>query len=96
MGQRVLLFVILCSTWHAAPAVAQQALTESEAIAQVSLESPRARAIRAQADLVRADALAARRIVNPGVTASREAVSGVTEHYLLLSQTLPVTGRRTL
>ncbi len=75
---------------------AQQPLTEGEALARVSLGSPRARAIRAQADLVRADALAARRFANPSVTASREAVSGTAERYLLFSQTLPITGRRAL
>ncbi len=88
--------IILCAPWLAVSAVAQQAFTESEAIARVSLESPRARAIRAHADLARADALAARRIANPSVTASREAVSGVAEHYLPFSQPSPVAGRRTL
>jgi cobalt-zinc-cadmium efflux system outer membrane protein len=96
MRQRMLLLVILCSAWQALPALAQQPMTESEVLARVSLESPRARAIRAQADLVRADALGARRLLNPSLTASREAVSGVTEQYLLLSQALPITGRRRL
>jgi outer membrane protein, heavy metal efflux system len=78
------------------PAAAQPPLTETEAVARLSLESPRARAIHAQADLIRAEGLAAGRWPNPRVTASREAVSGVTEGYLLVSQALPVTGRRGL
>ena len=38
------------------PVAAQQALTEANAVSRVSLESPRARAIRAQVDLASADA----------------------------------------
>jgi hypothetical protein len=78
------------------PASAQQPLTEAEAVARLSLESPRARAVRAEVDLTRADALAAGRVPNPRVTLSRESVAGVTEDYLLVSQALPVTGRRGL
>jgi outer membrane protein, heavy metal efflux system len=77
-------------------ASAQQPLSEAEAVERVSLESPRARAIRAQVDLARADVAAARRFPNPRVTVSREAVAGVAEDFLLFAQTLPVTGRRGL
>ncbi|MEW5982543.1 MAG: TolC family protein [Acidobacteriota bacterium] len=79
-----------------APASAQTVLTEAEALARVSLESPRIRAIRAQLDLARADSLAASRWPNPAVTFNRESVSGVTESFMLVSQPLPVTGRRRL
>jgi len=71
-------------------------MTEAEAVGRLSLESPRARAVRAQVELARADALVAGRLPNPSVTVSREAVAGVTEGYLLLTQSLPITGRRGL
>lgn len=75
---------------------AQVTLTETQALAQLSPNSPRIRALRAQIDLARADALAASRLPNPRVTLSRESVSEVTEHYLLVAQPLPITGRRAL
>lgn len=80
----------------AQPVVAQQVLTEADAVSRVSLESPRARAIRAQVDLAGADAYAAARWPNPRVTFSRESVAGTAENYLLFSQAFPITGRRGL
>lgn len=80
----------------AQPVAAQQALTEADAVSRVSLESPRARAIRAQVDLASADAYAAARWPNPRVTFSRESVAGTAENYLLFSQAFPITGRRGL
>ena len=71
-------------------------LTEAQAIARLSDESPRVQAARASLDVARADALASARLPNPRVTFNREAVSGVAENYLTVSQTLPVTGRRRL
>ena len=71
-------------------------LTEAQALARLSNESPRVQAARASIDVARADALAAARLPNPRVTFNREAVSGVTENYFTVSQTLPVTGRRRL
>jgi outer membrane protein, heavy metal efflux system len=90
------LFLVLCWAAFSTTVAAQQPLTEEEAVARLSLESPRARAIHAQTDLARADALAAGRFPNPRVTVSREAVAGVAEDYLLVSQSLPITGRRGL
>ena len=78
------------------PAAAQQVLTEAEAVERVSLESPRARAIRAQVDVARADVSAAGLWPNPRATYSREAVAGATEQYVLFSQVIPITGRRGL
>lgn len=75
---------------------AQVVLTEAEALARLSAESPRLRALRAEIDLARADVLAASRFPNPRVTLSREGVAGVTEDFFLVSQALPVTGRRSL
>ena len=68
-------------------------LTEPEAIARLTSDSPRVRAARAGVDIVRADVLDARRWPNPRVSVSREAVAGVAEHMLTVSQTLPITGR---
>jgi len=71
-------------------------LTESQALARLSDESPRVRAARSAVDVARADVLAAGRWPNPRVTFNREAVSGVAENYLTVSQVLPVNGRRRL
>ncbi len=69
-------------------------LTESQALARLSAESPRVQAVRSAVDVVRADALAAGRWPNPRVIFNREAVAGIAEHMLMVSQVLPVTGRR--
>jgi len=69
-------------------------LTESEALAQLGTASPRVLAARAGVDVARADILAAARWPNPRVTFNREAVAGVAEDMLMVSQVLPVTGRR--
>ena len=69
-------------------------LTESEAVAQLGAESPRALAARAAVDVARADVVAAARWPNPRVTFSREAVAGVAENMFMVAQPLPVTGRR--
>ena len=91
--------VVLCATLVAvmqpSNAGAQSLpLTEVEALARLSPASPRVRAIRAGIDVARADALAAGRWPNPRITWDREAVAGVTEHMAMVSQTLPITGRR--
>jgi outer membrane protein, heavy metal efflux system len=71
-------------------------LTEAEVLAQLGSTSPRVQAAQAGVDLVRADILAAARWPNPRVTFNREAVAGVAEHMLMVSQVLPITGRRRL
>src|SRR5258706_10948061 len=91
--------VVLCATLAAvvlpANAGAQSfSLTEAEALARLSAASPRVRAIRAGIDVARADVLVASRWPNPRVTFDREAVAGVTEHMAMVSQALPITGRR--
>jgi outer membrane protein, heavy metal efflux system len=68
------------------------ALTESEAMARLSADSPRVRAIRAAIEVARADVLAAGRYPNPRITVDREAVSGNTEYLTRVGQILPVTG----
>jgi cobalt-zinc-cadmium efflux system outer membrane protein len=71
-------------------------LTESEALARLSPDGPRVRAIRAAADVARVDVLAAGRWPNPRLTIDRESVAGVTEYLTMVSQPLPITGRRGL
>jgi len=93
--------VVLCATLAAAllpPRAGAQSLSLSEAdmLARLSAESPRVRAIRASTEVVRAEALAARRWPNPRITVDRESVAGVTEYLTMVGQVLPVTGRRGL
>ena len=71
-------------------------LTEAEALARLSPASPRVRAISTGIDVARADVLAAGRWPNPRLTYDREAVAGVTEYMVMVSQVLPITGRRGL
>jgi outer membrane protein, heavy metal efflux system len=78
------------------PAMGQTILTEADALARLSPESPRVRAIRASVDLARADVLAAARWPNPRATVNREAVAGIAETMVTLTQLLPITGRRSL
>ena len=71
-------------------------LTESDALARLSTNSPRVRAIRSGVDVARVDVLAATRWPNPRLNVTRESVIGVTEYLAMVSQPLPVTGRRGL
>ncbi len=71
-------------------------LTESDALARFSTDSPRVRAARAGIDIARVDVLSAGRWPNPRVNWDRQSVAGVTEHYVTVSQPLPITGRRGL
>ena len=71
-------------------------LTETQALARLSSESPRVKVLRAGVDVARADVLAANRRSNPRVTFNREAVAGISEHMLLVSQSLPISGRRAI
>jgi cobalt-zinc-cadmium efflux system outer membrane protein len=71
-------------------------LTEAEALARLSPDSPRVRAIRTDVDVARVDALAAGRWPNPRFTLDRESVAGVTEYLAMVAQPLPITGRRGL
>jgi cobalt-zinc-cadmium efflux system outer membrane protein len=69
-------------------------LTEADALARFSPESPRARAARSGVEVARADMLSAGRWPNPRMTFDREAVAGVTENIFMVAQPLPITGRR--
>ena len=72
------------------------ALTESEALARLSAESPRVRSIRAEIDVARADVVAAGRWPNPRLLVDRESVAGITEYLTRVGQTLPISGQRGL
>jgi outer membrane protein, heavy metal efflux system len=72
------------------------ALSEADALARLSPDSPRVRAIRAAIEIARADVLAASRWPNPRFTWDRESVAGITEHMTMVAQPLPITGRRDL
>lgn len=78
------------------PAHAQQILSETDALARLTGNTPRARAARAPIDVAQAEARAALRWPNPRVAVQREAVSGVAEVLSTVQQLLPITGRRTL
>jgi cobalt-zinc-cadmium efflux system outer membrane protein len=69
-------------------------LTEAEALARLSPDSARVRAIQAAVEIARADVLAANRWPNPVFTIDRESVSGITEYLTMVAQPLPITGRR--
>jgi outer membrane protein, heavy metal efflux system len=93
--RRALLCAVLAVSSVPSSAGAQSVmLSESEALARLSNDSPRVRAIRAGVELTRADVLAANRWPNPRFTLDRESVAGVTEYLTMVSQSLPITGRR--
>ena len=75
-------------------AAAQTVLSEADALARLSADSPRVRAIRRAVEVTRAEGLTAARWPNPRLTYNREAVAGVTENMFLVTQLLPITGRR--
>jgi outer membrane protein, heavy metal efflux system len=92
---------VLCA-WLAGvfiPAAARAqslSLTEADALARLSADSPRARAIRSEIDVARAEVQVVGRWPNPRLTFDRESVAGVTENMTMVSQPLPITGRRGL
>lgn len=71
-------------------------LTESEALARLSPDSPQVRAARSPVAIARADVAAAARWPNPRVSWDREAVGGITEQITAVAQPLPLSGRRQL
>jgi len=75
---------------------AQTVLSEADALAKLSADSPRVREIRSGVDVTRAEALAPGRWPNPRFTFNRESVAGVTENMFMVAQPLPITGRRGL
>jgi cobalt-zinc-cadmium efflux system outer membrane protein len=71
-------------------------ISEADALARLSSESPRVQAIRAAVDVARADVLAAGRFPNPRIIVDREAAAGTTEYLTRVAQPLPVSGYRGL
>ena len=95
--RRALLCAALAAAVGPSSAGAQSLmLTESDALARLSTDSPHVRAIRAGIDVVNVDVLVAGRWPNPRVNWDRQSVSGVTEHLFTVSQLLPITGQRGL
>ena len=75
---------------------AQTVLSEADALARLSNESPRVRAIRSAIEVAQAGVLAGARWPNPRLTFDRESVAGIRETILTVAQPLPITGRRDL
>lgn len=69
-------------------------MTESEALARLSDNSPRVRALRAGLEVARVAIITAGRWPNPRVNWDRQSVAGVSENLFTVSQPLPITGRR--
>ena len=61
-------------------------LTEADALARLSADSPRVRAIRASIELARAEVEAVGRWPNPRLTYDRESVAGITENMTMIAQ----------
>jgi len=76
------------------PLLAQAVTSEADALARLSTDSPRVRAIRASIELARADVLSANRWPNPRLYVGRESVAGVAETITTVLQPLPITGQR--
>ncbi len=89
-------FAVLVYACTCAPAAAQAVLSERDALARISPDSPRVRALRSGVEVARADVLSVGRWPNPRVTVDREAVAGVSELLTTVLQPLPITGRRQL
>lgn len=97
MRAHVVRAILAAAVWLPAGVAAQTvSITEPEALARLSAESPRVRAIRSAIDLARAEVLDASRWPNPRINLDREAVAGVSETMFTVLQALPVTGRRSL
>ena len=96
MRTRSAWFAVVAIMYVCAPTAAQTVLSEADALARLSSDSPRARAIRSAVDLARADVLNVGRWPNPRLNVDREAVAGVSETLTTVLQPLPITGRRTL
>jgi outer membrane protein, heavy metal efflux system len=96
MRTRLAWFAVVAIVYMCAPTAAQTVLSEADALARLSSDSPRARAIRSAVDVARADVLNVGRWPNPRLNVDREAVAGVAETLTTVLQPLPITGRRTL
>jgi len=96
MRRAVLCAALMAGLWPSGAGAQSVTLTEADAIARLSADSPRVRAIRAGVDVARAGVLNMGRWPNPRLNVDREAVAGVSETLTTVSQPLPITGLRTL
>ena len=80
--------------WPALATAQVKSLTEAEALARLSDDNPVVQAAKAGIAIARADIAAAGRWPNPRFTFNREAVAGVSENMFMVSQPLPISGRR--
>ena len=87
---------LLALLYGSASAGAQTVLSEADALARLSSESPRVRAIRSAIDVAQAGVFAGSRWPNPRVTIDRESVAGIRETMVMVAQPLPISGRRGL
>ncbi len=76
--------------------VIAQELTEQEALRRLAEESPRARALRARVGVVQAETRSWSLPTNPTIGYTREDAGGTKDDFLLVQQSLPVTGRLSL
>ena len=75
---------------------AAQSLTEAEAVARMRAEYPRVTALRLGVRELEADARERTLVANPAVAYTREEAGAVVDDFLLVSQELPLWGRRGL
>lgn len=79
-----------------APPGAAQSLSEAEAVARMRAEHPRAAALRFGVREFAADARGRTLLPNPAVAYTREEAGAAVDDFLLVSQELPLRGRRRL
>ena len=79
-----------------APPVAAQSLSEAEAVARMRAEHPQAAALRFGVREFAADARGRTLPPNPAVAYTREEAGAAVDDFLLVSQELPLWGRRRL
>lgn len=96
MRGALLCVVVMAAVMPSTAGAQSLMLSEAEAISRLSSDSPRVRAIRAGIDVGRVDVLSAERWPNPRFTLDRESVAGITEYLTMVSQPLPITGKRGL
>ena len=83
----------ICALLVLGSTCAAQELSEAEVLARFDKESPQARAIRARVSITRAETRAWSLPDNPAVGYTREDAGGPKDDFLLVQQSLPVTGR---
>ncbi len=75
------------------PSAGAQEMTEAEALRRFERENSQARALSARVRIVRAETRALSLPPNPAVTYTREDAAGAQDSFLVLQQTVPLSGR---